>query len=317
MFSASKIATYARCPYKYFLKNELWLGRLEDFDSRALEWLDPMKYGSFLHELYFRFFIHLRDEKGNGFTSVAPSDQKVLLEEFEKLLQEYTVLVPVNSPLHFEADKARLKEDSLGFLEHEILNSNERLYFELAFNMPDTKGRDPSQQRNQPASVKLTDGTELLVRGSIDRIDREPVGRYILTDYKSGRPAEPKKDAVFGGGTLVQAGLYSEVAAQIDRQINDPHFRFYYATSDKGQFREYRIDYPQQRTHFLSLLTAIIREIRTGKFFPIAKSEGKEGVCGYCDFKSVCVERKQWLAERLQEGDPNFERGRALREEDV
>jgi len=316
VFSASRITSYTWCPYKYFLKYELKLDQGKDFDAKALEWLDALQYGELLHEVYYRFFVRLREEKGDGFSSVDAADRKLLDQVLDEVVREYILKVPVSSPLHHDRRLAQIRQDVEGFLQHEMPNGNARLYFELAFNMPTKEGRDPKHRREEPAEIVLRDGSRLQVRGSIDRIDKSIDGMYILLDYKTGKSKEPNDKTPFLGGQLIQAGLYSEVVGQIDPKVVDPQFVFYYATTGE-EYSEYRISYGTHRNHFVGLLSAIIKELREGKFVPIADLKRDRGVCAYCDFRSVCVEGRKWRADRVKDGDMNYQRFLEIQEEKV
>lgn len=315
VMSATQLATWARCPYQFFLKNKLYLSREEDFDARKIDWLDNLAYGNFLHELYYRFSIRLRKRKGEGFTKVDESDRSVLDEEFQLLVEKYRTLHPVTSQFHYEDTVRRLQEDVAGFFERELKNTNQRLFVELSFALRHQGDREPLLKREEPAVIALKDGSQLQVRGAIDRVDRRPDGRYILIDYKSGSDRTPSPGRPFGGGELMQAGLYSEVVGQIDPGIRNPVFAYYYATTRAG-FKTYEVDYPARRSHFLAFLTTVINEIRDGRFVPNV-SRPDEPPCKFCDYVEVCLKGKHWLGEQLKPRDPNHARFERITREEL
>ena len=53
--SASRMETLAQCPFRYFLKHVLRIEPPEEVERDTTRWLDPMKAGSLLHEV-FRVF---------------------------------------------------------------------------------------------------------------------------------------------------------------------------------------------------------------------------------------------------------------------
>ena len=315
VFSASRLITYARCPHQYFLQHMLHLDAPEDYDPASLVWLQPMDYGSLLHTVYFRFFTRMRELKGIDFTGLEESDRAVFREEFEKTVTEFVISRPPNSPLHFNYQLHSLRKDVEGFFDRELGNGNARMFFELSFNMPDLHRRDQITRRQEPAEIVLTDKSRILVRGSIDRVERTNDGRYILIDYKTGKARDIDPASPFDGGKLMQAGLYSEVARQIDGRISSPLFRYYYSTAAAG-FKDYLIDYSQQRKHFISLLTAIIHEIRSGNFVPVG-TDVERSPCSYCDFVNVCMRGKSALASRLRQLDPHLAKLESLQKEEV
>jgi len=317
VFSASRIRKWTTCPYQYFLEYELKLDSNEDYDAQALEWLDNLRYGSFAHDVFYKFLLRVRETKGLWYNSVGKGDEKVLWEVFEEVAEEYRRTHPVNSSVHYESQLARLRRDVSMFFEREMQNPDTRMYVELAFHMPAKEGREPLVRRTDPAEITLDDGTTLPVRGSIDRVDRTKDGRFVLYDYKTGRVKRPPKDRPFFGGELVQAGLYSEVVAQIDPAIKDPLFKFYY-TSENAGFVDYSVDYPPIRDHFMKLLTAIVQELRSGNFVPVAERTFRGGgACRFCDYQKVCIEGRWGLATELKEHDEHYDRLQHIKREDL
>lgn len=295
--SASRLKTWTTCPYQYLLKYELRLEGETDFDSGVLEWLDPLAYGSFLHDLYYRFFIRARKTKGNGFTTVTTTDRGLLRKEYEKLLDEYRQQYPVSSQPHFEQTIRRLESDISHFLEREIKNRDERMFVELAFGMAGHEGREPLLHREEPPGIVLEDGRSVRVRGAIDRVDRRQDGQFLLIDYKTGSKRPHEAGQIFGGGEYMQAGLYSEVAGQISPEIHAPLFRFYFAAG-KGGFQEYDVDYAMHRDRFLRFLDGIFNQMDAGNYVPVVENP-ETFPCGYCDFKAVCIDGRRWLIERI------------------
>ena len=50
--SASRMETLAQCPFRYFLKHVLRIEPPEEVERDTTRWLDPMKAGSLLHEVF-------------------------------------------------------------------------------------------------------------------------------------------------------------------------------------------------------------------------------------------------------------------------
>jgi len=315
VFSASRISRWTRCPYQYFLKYELGLDDYNDFDADALEWLDAMSYGSFMHDVFYKFFVRLRESKGVWFNAINAKDSGVLGEVFDEVRKEYILSHPVTSLVHYESQLTRLKRDAELFLQNETLNTDTRLYVELAFHMPAKEGREPLIMRSTPAHLILADGSSLNVRGSIDRVDRSG-NRHILYDYKTGRAKDPPPSRPFDGGSLIQAGLYSEVVGQIDPTITEPLFRFYYTSEEQG-FILYEVDYVKHKHHFIALLTEIIGQVRNGNFVPVADLKYDGGVCSWCDYLSVCLKGKKALADQLKANNIHHSTLKSIQKEEI
>jgi len=316
ILSASRISTWTNCPHQYFLKYDLKLNEEEDFDAHALEWLDPMHYGSFLHELYHRFFIKLREKKGEGFTKVVVSDRKILDNEFAQLLKEYQFEFPMNSTPHVDVTVRRLEDDLAGFFDREMRISRKRMFTELSFAMSFREKRKGLLKKDEPAEIRLPNGETVRVRGSIDRVDIQGNGRVLLIDYKTGKSVAPVEGQPFLGGKLIQSGLYSEIVNQVDPSITDPQFMYYYVTG-KADYFQHIIDYREVRQHFLKFLEAIVGELEKGNCVPRASSERDDPVCGFCDYFDVCMNRRKWLADSLKQSDERHSRFEQIAREEL
>lgn len=310
--SASRITSWVHCPYKYFLNYELRLEKMEDHDTTDLEWLTILDVGSFVHDLFHSFIMELREKYGKNYKKINDCDKSLLDKLFDEHIERYKESFPVISELHFSYRKNKLKYIADRFFQNEISNDNKRIYTELSFAMPDESGRDDILKRKEPAVIKLNDNSKILLRGSIDRVDQDKTGRFILIDYKTGKPKEFDAKKPFHGGSLAQAGLYSEIINQIDPKITQPIFRFYY-TSQEGDFKIYELDYKNFRIHFLELFTAIITEMRRGNFVPKYNCM----FCESCEYYSICVKNKVWLFNLRKDTDPNLKRVKNITEKEI
>ncbi len=308
--SASRITAWVYCPYKYFLNYELKLDKMEDHDITNLEWLTNMDAGSFIHDLFHSFIMKLREKYGNTYSEIVEADKSVLDKLFDEHIEYYKEAFSVISELHYSYQKNDLKDISDKFFRNELTNKNKRLYTELSFDMYDNNDRDSILKKCEPAEITLTDKSKILLRGSIDRVDQD-TRRYILIDYKTGKPKEFDERKPFSGGALAQAGLYSEIVNQIDPKITEPIFRFYY-TSKEGDFKTYELDYKNFRKHFLDLLTAIITEMRRGNFVPTYNYM----FCGDCDYYNICAKNKGWLFNIRKDFDQDYKRYKEMVEKE-
>ena len=49
------------CPYRYFLKYILAIEPLDEYAEDTTRWLDPLTYGSLLHDLLYDFMQELKE----------------------------------------------------------------------------------------------------------------------------------------------------------------------------------------------------------------------------------------------------------------
>jgi len=314
ILSASRITSWVFCPYKYFLKYELNLEEFEDYDSTNLEWLPKMDFGSFIHNLFNNFFIELTNKYGKEFNKIKESDKNILDKTFTELIENYKKSFPITSELYYKYQENQLYDIALRFLTNEIKDNNKRVYTELSFGLNYEEDDNKENMKiYDPPMIKLKDNTKIFVRGFIDRIDKDESGRYILIDYKTGKVKEFDENKPFNGGSLAQAGIYSEVINQIDKNIINPIFKYYSFTKD-GNFKNLIIDYKKYRSHFLELLTSIIKEMRKGNFIPNYYYYYSK--CDECEYYKVCIQNRIWLFNKKKEYDSNYNKYKNITEKE-
>lgn len=303
-FSCSRFSTWVNCPQSFFLKYEMKLDRTEDFDATRLEWLDSLQFGDFIHTLFYRFFIEIRESRNvDSFNAITDDDKPLLDDLFDRILKEYEIKYPVVSQIHFEKRRQELAYIKDRFFENEKNNTDTRLFVELSFNMPASTSREPLSKLDEPAVVSLSDGSEIKVRGSIDRVDKS-VDRYILYDYKTGKSFSYDDKRPFNGGKHIQAGLYPLIVTQIKKEIIKPVFKYYY-TSEKGRFAKTEYSYDLLSVHFRDLITKIVTQIKKGNFVPLKGDMRFK--CENCDFQNECIKYNKDRAKRLSDNHPGVE----------
>jgi ATP-dependent helicase/nuclease subunit B len=149
--------------------------------------------------------------------------------------------------------------------------------FELAFGLDGRLQADPAS-RVEP--VPLEAG--LILRGSIDLVERGLGGRLRVTDHKSGK-ADAPKDVIVGGGRVLQPVLYALAA---ERLLGEPveSGRLYYCSS-RGGYEERVVPLDDAaRAAAREFATVVAGAIADG-FLPAAPADGG---CQWCDYRMVC-----------------------------
>ena len=157
------------------------------------------------------------------------------------------------------------------------------VHVEMVFGMDDA----------DPATIDLSDGRSLRVRGSVDRVDRRADGAPVVYDYKTGgasRFSGVKKDPV-DHGRHVQLAVYGEAARQ--RYGADQGEGYYWFISRKGGYKPigYVLDDARQE-RVQSALATIADGMAAGRF--PARSGPHEWYwnshqnCRFCPFDRLC-----------------------------
>jgi len=302
VLSATKLETYAACPFNYFLAEVLGLRPLPS--PEEIRRIQPLERGTMVHEILFRFYQSC-SEKYPG--PLRPEN----LEEYRKILEEAASKSFAAAeargwtgyPLLWEIDRQSILEDLRAFLEKEA-HAEEGMtpaLFEVRF------GRGSRGSRNgaadEPISLNLEDGTAFSLRGRMDRVDFSPARDSLrVIDYKTGK-LQGEEDG-FCGGTTLQLPLYLMAACRIWNEADlEKSWAEYCSVSRKGKFARIHFHgdrWGEKERNLKKILETISRGIREGTFFPFRE---KDRDCGYCDFKSICEHGVDVLFEKKKK-DP-------------
>src|SRR4030095_16886841 len=151
--------------------------------------------------------------------------------------------------------------------------------FELAFGLPASE-----RERRDPASV--TDpipvtGT-LMLRGSVDLVERAADGSLRVTDHKTGK-AWVKEGVVVGGGQVLQPLLYA-LACERLLAGRVTAGRLYYCTAT-GEYAERVVPLDTAGREAVGAVVAVVDDALRQGFLP---ARPMSRACEYCDYRRVC-----------------------------
>ena len=270
VWSASRLESYAACPFQFFVGNAL---RLEPRSLPELG-LDAAQVGSMLHrilEITYQRATDLLDPE-----SLLQSLRKTAKDIFEHAPQEFGFR-PSNL---WEIEKAQW----LAKLEENITalaadTDWQPFGFEAKFGLEDAP----------PLRIAL--GDEILtMHGIIDRIDRNRQGQLRVIDYKTGSAHMAKKDLELG--YRLQLPIYA-LAARDALHLGLPVEGFYWKllAAETSQLRLSTFASDDARgveaavRVLIRHLSRILKGIRAAEFMP-EKPEG--GCASYCPAAAWC-----------------------------
>jgi ATP-dependent helicase/nuclease subunit B len=155
--------------------------------------------------------------------------------------------------------------------------------FELSFGLAneDTE-RDP---HSTPEPVRLDDG--LLLRGSIDLVERTAAGELRATDYKTGK-AWSKPGVVIGGGATLQPALYALALEKLFPGAKVDEGRLYYCTY-VGDFTPVPVKLDAAVRGSVQVLAQTVTQALGQGFLPALPRPNPYGSeCDRCDYLPVC-----------------------------
>jgi ATP-dependent helicase/nuclease subunit B len=208
--SVSKLETYAKCPYGYFLKYLLRLNEWEEDD------LSNLAMGNYYHYVLKRYSDHIKD-RNLKWHDINDNDMESILE---KSMDEIT----------FEEKMDRFKEDPATSFKFEEVKNTLRVTVPLITRQVKKGSFEPEGfevdfrevQRDIPLeslSFPLENST-MEFTGKIDRLDTytSDDGKIMvkISDYKTGNH-EIKATETFGG-ISIQLFLYMDAALEMEEK---------------------------------------------------------------------------------------------------
>ena len=298
VWSASRLETLARCPYRYFWRYVLEIDPPEEEGLDPTRWLSPLEFGSLLHGLYQKFMTGLQDRDR---PPTVERDMDRMLELLQELVEQTAQTIPPPNPLSFEVDVARLEAAARVFIAEESKRPADQKPrgFEVSFGFDAVGGLN----HPDPVALELGDIT-IRLRGLIDRVDQTDDG-YIIWDYKTGSAIPYDESNLLGGGIHLQWALYAHALEEIlaKRQADGPILSGYYFASDREHGRK-MLSVPPGKEELGNMLRPIIGLATKGALPPIQKTPQ----CMFCDYKMIC-ERDRMLPKDVFSGpdtDPDL-----------
>jgi len=277
-YSATALQHFAACPYRFLLYAIHRIQPREE--AEPIEVIDPLTRGALLHEVQFELLTRLRANGRLPVVRAALDDALRVMDQTLEAVAEnwHDRLAPAIERVWkdgIDAIRADLREWLRRAAEDPVPWTPER--FELAFGL---EGRDQADPASRAEPVPLEAG--LILRGSIDLVERGLGGRLRVTDHKSGK-ADAPKDVIVGGGRVLQPVLYALAA---ERLLGEPveSGRLYYCSS-RGGYEERVVPLDDAARAAAREFAATVAGAIADGFLPAAPAEGG---CRWCDYRMVC-----------------------------
>ena len=182
--STTSLESALKCPLQFYLQRVLNLYLDTPPRRNERRWLEKNTMGSLCHEVLEKFYAG----DGSASTDIETPEGKARLEEiFRQSFEKFEAENPPTWSDLMEADK----ENALRMIENAIRWTKDHgrgvVAAEQKFGAPD--------DTVAPGGLRLKVGQrELLLRGSIDRVDRVGEDQYAILDYKTGDIKKMERD---------------------------------------------------------------------------------------------------------------------------
>jgi ATP-dependent helicase/nuclease subunit B len=278
-YSPTALQHFAACPYRFLLQAIHRLAPREE--PVAVEVLDPLTRGALFHDIQFGILERLRD------AGLLPVREAALPEAFDVLDRVLAaeaegaaeMLAPA-IPRVWADEIQGLRADLREWLRRQAADDHwvpER--FELAFGLPASE-----RERRDPASVTdpVPIAGALMLRGSVDLVERAADGSLRVTDHKTGK-VWAKHGVVVGGGQILQPLLYALACERIlDGRVTAG--RLYYCTAT-GEYSERIVPLDQAGRDAVAAVVTVVDDALRHGFLPAIPTPR---ACAFCDYRRVC-----------------------------
>jgi ATP-dependent helicase/nuclease subunit B len=247
----------------------------------AVEVLDPLTRGALFHDVQFGILERLRDAE---LLPLRPAALPLAFDLLDTVLTaeaaraEETLAPAIPRVWADEIDG--LRDDLREWLRRQADEDRwvpER--FELAFGLPagERERRDPASVAD-PVPVAGT----LVLRGSVDLVERAADGSVRVTDHKTGK-VWAKEGVVVGGGQVLQPLLYALACERIlSGRVTAG--RLYYCTAT-GEYAERVVPLDTAGREAVGAVVAVVDDALRHGFLPAMPSPR---ACDFCDYRRVC-----------------------------
>jgi ATP-dependent helicase/nuclease subunit B len=183
--SATRLESWAACPYAYFVQYVLDVRAVENPEDTLR--ISPIDHGVLVHLALERFIAAVVSRPMNDRPQPddpwSPDDRALLHSIGEDLCDRFEAEGLTGRPIFWRRDRQRVLTDLDGFLDADRALRHEQrtrpIAVELSFGFPgDAVG---------PVPLALSDGRLLRFRGKADRVDHGDDGSLHVLDYKTGK----------------------------------------------------------------------------------------------------------------------------------
>jgi len=287
--SASRLETYATCPYRYFLHYTLRITPVEE--PEAIERMDHLQRGSLIHEILQKFLVEIAGEGPRA--EARERHLEVLMRIAREEGEERVRRGVTGRPLIWQMDKRLIDDDLVRWYDAEMKDARATGMLPGAFEARFGPGgygfgmEDASHSTDEPLELNVG-GRTVRVQGRIDRIDWNAVRtRFRVIDYKTGRKYAKASDR-FAAGTALQLPIYLRAAARmLGLRERDGEAQYFYVSS-RGNFGRHVISGEElmaSEASFARIIETIAAGVDGGYFAP---NPEKRSNCQFCDYRDVC-----------------------------
>ena len=302
VFSPTRLESWSKCPFQFFLGNVLSLSAWETPEDVLT--ISALERGTLIHRILERF---ISETLASGPPSEGVAWGPTHISRIEAIAGEEFRAAEnrgvTGRRILWEAVKEEIVRDLLAFLEKDT----ERL---AQYGVQPWRTEHPFGFEGPPVTLDLPDGEQVSFRGLIDRIDVDAsLSRAVVVDYKTGSavPYRGMSEDPLGGGARLQLPVYALAVRNAllpDAEVEAE----YWFVSTRGGFQREKVQLSDIEADFRATVQTVVQGIRNGVFPANPGPPGQNGPsnCAFCDFDRVCPASRTTLWE-LKQASPQAE----------
>jgi len=285
--SATRLETLGRCPLAYFFQYVLHLRLPEDLAVDVQRWLDPLRFGTLLHEILYAFVTSIKEDHW-------PPRLEEDLPQMEGLVKTMAEHLRSEAPPPTEDAYLRqvsqlLEAASVFLREEEVLADRTPRFCEASIGLESYQHATEIDTR-RPVELSLADGKTIRIRGRLDRVDHvgpTDGGNFAVCDYKSGSSSRYEHPDPFKQGRIVQHALYTAAVEARLKEKFSPGARvtefayFFPGIRDRGLRLSYA---PEILSDWVSVVGNLCDLAASGSFPATENTDD----CTFCDYLTIC-----------------------------
>lgn len=280
----SPLEQYVRCPFSYFVRNQLKVIEPFNYD------FDNFVYGNILHQTLEELYT-----KKISDTKMIQNVLKNVIDQQNNKYENLFFSDPLNE---FRVNKIR---NFIGKVSKIIMETDDPTTFDKVFTEKhfDEKGLN-IENVNQSLTIE-----NVLIKGIIDRIDYSEIENkkvIFVNDYKTSTKIADKNS--INAGYDIQMPLYMEAVKSNIMTENDILAKYIKLKDEKSKFYNSQGKYVEfvklwsekngNITSFVDLDNSLdqiskkLNDLKAGNMNATPKSVKSHNSCEFCSYKSIC-----------------------------
>jgi len=302
--SPTQLEDFGECPQKFFYKHILGVRDVDDPEHELQ--LNARDKGKLDHGILERLYKSLTDADFDRAVAALPQLDAAIGDRLDTLVDEAFAAIASNippfNPTMREIERTATKRILREFVAHDLADLAETgfrpKHFEYRFGKTRHSG---VSDHPEPFVMEVSDGVDLRVDGTIDRIDAAAAG-YRIIDYKGGKATRHKDlGKKIDRGVRLQLALYAMAVSQFfDAVPANVRGAIKPLVTSETNATKFEFELAEKEAELRETLNLFVSSIIDGVFpaFP-ADDDADFNACKYCPVNHSCRTRHDFAEKYL------------------